>query len=1298
MNLLESSMSIRELFVHDLTRDIPPVVYFHDLDPAKVSAEVDEYIVTGGFLEGTAGHLRVPDGIHEQYVRLLGGLCAELTQPGGASSPGCWISGYYGSGKSSFAKLLGLALDGFVLADGQPLSARWLARDQSPRATELHASWASLLELLGQPPLAVVFDLGAVAKDGEHVHSAVVRQVQARLGYCRDEIVARDELLLERDGLWPRFLELAQQEHGRPWSETVRQARADRHFSAVMHRLEPSVYDRPLEWLERHSGSVARAPSAEEAVGDLAHMLATRAPGRTLFVVVDEVSQYVLSGDDRIGKLQAFVELLGARLTRRAWLVALGQQKLEEDAAARSDLPKLKDRFPKRLRVHLDPANIRDVVHQRLLKKKSAAEEQVRALFRQHRASLAARALGGAELTEEGFVETYPLLPAYVSLLLRITSALRRSSRSQSDDHEIRGLLQLLGEVFRVRGHADKGLGVLVALDDIYEVQRTALDSEMQQSMARLLQSCGPDPLYARVAKAVALLQLVQDESSALGTDASLVARCLHDHADAPDRTEAVTQALESMRRRNLLGYSERTGYKIQSSAAEEWERERRDIDVSGEQVVGLVRTALTELVDAASLPRLKGRTFPITARFSADILAREVSLHDPRDPASVLLDLRWVRDTSEGTWIRRSAEGAQQDRLLWVGAEIGPVWEAALELGRSVGLLRKLEPSYQTNSLLHGRKTLYLAEEGRRDELAARLRAAVDACWTAGALYFRGRRLSARELGEAFSDVLQTAGQRLLPELFPEFVPVQVSAAELAQLVAIELMGPPTKFLGDELGLLELERGQYVASCAGVVPQRVLSAIGAQRGLSGAQLLARFGAPPYGWPAGVVKAAVAALLRKGSVRLTLEDGSPVAVLRDAGVLELFEKDRAFRRATLWASDDEGVPAPVRNRIRKLLEATTGQPIDAPNEAIADAVAARFPELRDRVHELQQRLAQAGLRPDPGLEALGEALDRCLRVSRHTLATVEAVARELERLREGLPHLRELEQELTEEAVRATARLHAAWLRLEQLHALGPLQPELFPEELRQHLSSARPWQGADRLLFAAQQIELAYQRARASLLAEQQQRCEAARAAVSARPGFASLPPEVAREILQPLDNAHGSLRGSADIARFRSLQKSDLAPPSSGLAIRFPPLALRGSGPASLALGEPDRALAEEIGSPGPRNEVRGPISAASHEHCDVLDPSARTSTATTVDDLHPPLSALRDTFEALLRRSSELAHARLDQQLLSGDPVVRLPVAERLVHREVRSEIELEALLAELRALIAPHVAAGRRVRLT
>ena len=157
-------------------------------------------------------------------------------------------------------------------------------------------------------------------------------------------------------------------------------------------------------------------------------------------------------------------------------------------------------------------------------------------------------------------------MPGHIDLILQITSALRtRSSRSQGDDQTIRGLLQLLGELFRSQKLAEREVGALVTLDDVYEVQQTALDSDVQGSMARVLGHCASHELdlAARAAKAVALLELIQDS---LPTDAKLVAHCLYDRLDRGSREDAVTEALEELRRRNLLGYSEKHGYKIQSS------------------------------------------------------------------------------------------------------------------------------------------------------------------------------------------------------------------------------------------------------------------------------------------------------------------------------------------------------------------------------------------------------------------------------------------------------------------------------------------------------------------------------------------------------------------------------------------------------------------------------------------------------------------------------------------------------------------------------------------------------------
>ena len=79
-------MLIRDLFVSDVTRDIPPVVYFHEQSPEKLAAEVSEYIITGGWPEDHPNHRRVPDGIHEQYVRLLTASSRSSTSRGAGAA------------------------------------------------------------------------------------------------------------------------------------------------------------------------------------------------------------------------------------------------------------------------------------------------------------------------------------------------------------------------------------------------------------------------------------------------------------------------------------------------------------------------------------------------------------------------------------------------------------------------------------------------------------------------------------------------------------------------------------------------------------------------------------------------------------------------------------------------------------------------------------------------------------------------------------------------------------------------------------------------------------------------------------------------------------------------------------------------------------------------------------------------------------------------------------------------------------------------------------------------------------
>ena len=235
--------------------------------------------------------------------------------------------------------------------------------------------------------------------------------------------------------------------------------------------------------------------------------------------------------------------------------------------------------------------------------------------------------------------------------------------------------------------------------------------------MARVLSQCTADTdrLLVRAAKAVALLELIQESQA---TDARLVAQCLYDRVDRGNQVAAVTEALEELRRRNLLGYSEKHGYKLQSSAGEEWERERRDIPAPREALSEIVQEGLRHLLAIPDRPQYQGRSFPWAGRFSDGRRADDVSLLDPRDAAAVVVDFRYlpVEERTESTWVRRSGEATLHDRLVWVSGDIEAVGECARELHRSRAMAKKYKS--RRDSLNPARKLLLQQEENRAEDL----------------------------------------------------------------------------------------------------------------------------------------------------------------------------------------------------------------------------------------------------------------------------------------------------------------------------------------------------------------------------------------------------------------------------------------------------------------------------------------------------------------------------------------------------------------------------------------------------
>lgn len=1132
-------MLIGDLFERDVTRAIPPVVYFHEQEPGELQREVEEYIITGGYPEkdprATEG------GIHEQFVRLLTAMRRELDAPGGPRNPACWISGMYGSGKSSFAKLLGLALDGRKLPDGRALADALLAQDHSPDSVHFKLAWDKLLS--GLQPIAVVFDVGSKARDGEQIHAVAVRELQHRLGYSKtSNLVAEYELKLEIEGLHGAFLDKVAALHGRPWTELKDSQLSEDYFSAAIHALKPELFPDPMSWVDSRSGSAFESKrSADEAVVAIQRMVEHRCPGRTLFLVVDEVSQYVHDDDGRMLALQSFVEALGQRMKGKAWLLATGQQKLEQEAGAATAIVKLKDRFPPSLRVHLGTASIREVVHKRLLRKRRSIEGDLESRFRKNRPDLDLYAYRGNEISETDFVEVYPMLPGHVDLLLDITSGLRSRSggRAQGDSHAIRGLLQLLGDLFRDKDLARFEVGRLVTIDLVYEVLHSALSSDVQSTLVRALDLCAHkgDDVMARVVKAVALLELMQKRQS---VSAELIARCLYTYLGQGNQQPAIQRALDELVKESLVGFSEKDGYKIESSAAQEWQRDRDEYVPGLDQQSVEVQNALSFLVADVEKLKLSGVDVPWLVLFSDNLGAKDVRLKDERKPMVVKVDFLFAKGQGADVWIPLTSTEPYKHQFVWVVGEVDNVRHVATKLLRASRMIER----YGTRQLpQHDDKANLLSDERhRRDAAAAELKEAVKSAFLAGQIYFRGRPTSARDVGTTFTAALTAYGNRVVNELYPS--PTVFSVAEKDMLYLIEstdLAAPPAVLGQDKLGILSLDAGRYEVTCAGRVPTDLLAHLRAEPGVTGAGVLAHFGGPPHGVAPDVLRAAVIGLLRAHKLRVDLPGVGELTSVRDEGVRELL-KDATFRKARLFENTKDPLAPRDRNAICTLFKDMLDVEVARDNDAIADAVAARFTRVRERLTALGERLRKLppGTDYPEALTQLESALEACRR-SRQVEPTVTAVKRALPALRDGLALLRRMETDLTEASVTvlrdASNTLAYHWPPLE---ALGPSEEvREATRAIQAHLATPRPWEDTADLGRHVEAVRAAYRERRGALLDAHAERVDNAVERIKRRDGFERLDMDQRHQVLRALrEGAAASTDAQAVVPALEALE----------------------------------------------------------------------------------------------------------------------------------------------------------------
>ena len=192
-----TTQPIKTLFANDIHRRIEEVIKVDQTDEQIVLDEINEYVVTHTIRD----HYRA---IFERYRE---------TPNKPHEGIAVWVSGFFGSGKSSFAKLLG-----YVVANRQLLGQR--AGD--PR---IQVQLKIIAERI--PTEAVIFDVSTdrgIRSGNQSLTEITYRLLLRSLGYANDLDLAELEIALEGEGR----LDCGSWESSRPSTTT------DRESSEVM--------------------------------------------------------------------------------------------------------------------------------------------------------------------------------------------------------------------------------------------------------------------------------------------------------------------------------------------------------------------------------------------------------------------------------------------------------------------------------------------------------------------------------------------------------------------------------------------------------------------------------------------------------------------------------------------------------------------------------------------------------------------------------------------------------------------------------------------------------------------------------------------------------------------------------------------------------------------------------------------------------------------------------------------------------------------------------------------------------
>ncbi|NOQ74050.1 MAG: BREX system P-loop protein BrxC [Crocinitomix sp.] len=349
---------IKDILTLNIEDDIKNVIDLEDASEDEIQSEIETYIIT----EGLGKHLS----------KFLTAYTSNIKETG------VWLSGFYGSGKSYFGKMLGYIIDNKVI-NGTPARDRFIPRLAGVKNQSFIES--DIRKLDSVQSKVIFLDIAKQNTDNGLSFTLFANFLKS-LGF-RDDIYGYMEFELFIDGKYDALETKAKELFSKDWSEIKK---SNREIARAMRRIYMEMDYTEAEYEEmKGTYSFAINNFSSSKLKEELEKYLVKFPDETVVFVFDEASEAISQRKFNLLDLEAISESLSS-MAKKVWTIAIAQEKLDDVInnanVNKSQLTKVTDRF--KTKMHLESTEVDVIIRNRLLLKKDSAFADLLKYYKDH--------------------------------------------------------------------------------------------------------------------------------------------------------------------------------------------------------------------------------------------------------------------------------------------------------------------------------------------------------------------------------------------------------------------------------------------------------------------------------------------------------------------------------------------------------------------------------------------------------------------------------------------------------------------------------------------------------------------------------------------------------------------------------------------------------------------------------------------------------------------------------------------------------------------------------------------------